>query len=114
MMAVKGSGSSAQSLTVLQRSARLYEGECWWLFDLRGEMRGLLLFDGAEDLTCLREDIGRRTTQGYRFQRAQSCLGSTGGGKGGASNNPSASSSRPDCQVTVEERTQLFGFLKKG
>jgi len=109
-MAVKGPGSSAQSLTVLQRTSRLYEGERWWLYDGHGEVRGLLLFDGGEDLACLRDDIGRSTTQGYRF-RAE--------GKCDNWNNPPASSSRPDfirqdCQVTVEERTQLFGFLKKG
>ena len=109
-MAAKGSVSSAQSLTFLQRSARLYEGECWWLFDGRGEVRGLLLFDGGEDLACLQNDISRPTTQGYRFSLE---------GKGAALNNPPAPSSRPglirpDCQVTVEERTQLFGLLKKG
>jgi hypothetical protein len=128
-MAAKGPGSSAQSLTVLQRTARLYEGERWWLFDGRGEVRGLLLFDGGEDLACLRDDIGRPTTQGYRFSLAQSStpqggIGlnprSTVEGKSAARNNPPSSSSsrpdliRPDCQVTVEERTQLFGLLKKG
>lgn len=108
-MGVKGAGSSAQSMTVLQRSARLYEGERWWIFDGRGEVRGLLLFDGGEDLACLRDDISRGTAQGYRF-----CL------EGGAAFNSSSGASTPsnfmrsDCQVTVEERTQLFGFLKKG
>lgn len=104
----KRAGASAQSLTVLQRSARLYEGERWWLFDEREDVRGLLLFDGGEDLACLRDDISRRT-QGYRF-----CLE----GRLAANNLPVASSQpkfiRSDCQVTVEERTQLFGFLKKG
>ena len=121
-MAAKGPGSSAQSLTVLQRTSRLYEGERWWLFDGRGEVRGLLLFDGGEDLACLRTDIGRCTTKGYRFglaqssgpQGAQSGLRLTGEGKGADPTTPQASLSRSDCQVTVEERTQLFGLLKKG
>ncbi len=113
-MAAKGPGSSLQSLTVLQRSARLYEGEHWWLFDGRGEVRGLFLFDGGEDLACLRDDIGRRKTQGYRFDIAQLSPRLAGEGKGAILNNSSGLSSRPDCQVTVEERTQLFGFLKKG
>ena len=111
MAAAKGPGSSAQSLTVLQRCSRLYEGERWWLFDERGEVRGVLLFDGGEDLASLRDAIGRGTSEGYRFQPE---------GQGTALTNSAAASSRPggvirpDCQVTVEERTQLFGFLKKG
>jgi len=122
-MAAKGPGSSAQSLTVLQRTARLYEGERWWLFDVRGEVRGLLLFDGGEDLACLRNDIGRRATQGYRFDLAQASASqggtelsprSSGEGKCADSTSQKATLSRTDCQVTVEERTQLFGFLKKG
>lgn len=109
-MAAKGPGSSTQSLTVLQRTARLFEGEHWWLFDRSGEVRGLLLFDGGEDLACLRDDLGGRPKAAYRFHRGEKC---------GEQNNPPAASSRsnlprPDCQVTIEERTQLFGFLKKG
>lgn len=109
-MAGKGPGSSEQSLTVLYRVTRLYEGEHWWLFDRSGEVRGLLLFDGGDDLVGLREEIGTRVTKDYRFSLE---------GMGTASSNhvsPTRSrhAARPDCQVTVEERTHLFGFLKKG
>lgn len=107
-MGVKRSGASAQSMTVLQRSARLYEGECWWLFDEREEVRGLLLFDGGEDLACLRDDISR-STQGYRF-----CLEGRSAANGSPVASPPPNLIRSDCQVTVEERTQLFGFLKRG
>lgn len=114
-MAVKGSGASAQSMTVLQRTARLYEGECWWLFDGRDQIRGLLLFDGGDDLARLQVDICSPGNAAYRFCRAQANSGSAGGGETcAARTTPPAGSFRPDCQVTVEERTQLFGLLKKG
>jgi hypothetical protein len=109
-MASRGAGASVQSLTVLQRTARLYEGERWWLYDQSGEVRGLLLFDGGEDLACVREEVGMRASKRYRFSLED---------KGKAPNAaPPAwarqDSGRSDCQVTVEERNQLFGFLKKG
>lgn len=109
-MAAKGAAPSAPGLTFLQRSARLYEGERWWLLDGGGEVRGLLLFDGGDDLACLRDHIGRQTTGGYCFRLD---------GNEVAMQTPQLSSSRldvarRDCQVTVEERIQLFGFLKKG
>ncbi len=109
-MAAKGPGASAQSLTVLQRTARLYEGERWWLFDQSGEVRGLLLFDGGEDLAGLREDVGRRVEPGYRFSPADQGAALAAGHPARTGQAPG----RPDCQVTVEERAQLFGFLKKG
>lgn len=109
-MAVRGPGASVQSLTVLERTARLYEGERWWLFDPNGEVRGLLLFDGGEDLLGLPEGLAKHGKQGYRFSPAAQ-------GAALAAGHPARTGpdrSRPDCQVSVEERTQLFGFLKKG
>jgi|GEM_PF-2611310 len=109
-MASKGAGTSTQGRTFLQRSARLYEGESWWLCDQSGEVRGLLLLDDGEDLSLLREDLSRLSTSDCRFVR----------GEPGVTGKPLAvsplrgSSTAMDCQVTVEERTQLFGFLRKG
>jgi len=109
-MASKGAGSSAQGRMFLQRSARLYEGESWWLCDQSGEVRGLLLLDDGEDLGPLRDDLGRLPTSDCRFVRVES----------GVALKPPAvallrtNSTAMDCQVTVEERTQLFGFLRKG
>lgn len=108
-MAGKGPGSSEQSQTVLHRLARLYEGERWWLFDKSGEVRGLFLFDGGDDLAGLREDIGARATKDYRFSPVG--MGTAVGHAPPPGGRPAP---RPDCQVTVEERTHLFGFLKKG
>lgn len=110
-MAVKGPGASAQSMTILQRAARLYEGEHWWLADTQGEPRGLLLLDGGADLVCLREDIVKRVSQGGRFAMVgQEAVTPNGH----AAWTRPAAAGRHDCQVTVEERTQLFGFLRKG
>lgn len=109
-MAAKGPDSPARSLIVLQRTARLYEGERWWLFDRSNEVRGVLLFDGGEDLSCLREDIGTRARQGYRFCPEEAARSVHAVHPAWAT----PGSGRSDCQVTVEERTQLFGFLKKG
>ncbi len=108
-MAGKGPGSSEQSLTVLYRTARLYEGERWWLFDGDGEVRGLFLYDGGDDLAGVREDIATLAAKGYRFSHED---------RGAALNQAAPPwrrpAAKPDCQVTVEERTHLFGFLHKG
>lgn len=109
-MAAKGPGASAHSLMILQRSSRLYEGERWWLFDRGDEVRGVLLFDGGDDLSGLREDIGKWARQGYRFCPAEAVQAVNVVQPAWAASG----SGRSDCQVTVEERTQLFGFLKKG
>jgi len=108
-MAAQGPGASVQSLTVLERTVRLYEGERWWLFDPSGEVRGLLLFDGGEDLLGLPEGLAKHAKQGYRFSPAAqgAALGAGHPARTGSDRG------RPDCQVSVEERTQLFGFLKK-
>lgn len=107
-MAGKGPGSSPQSLTVLQRAARLYEGERWWLSDPRGETRGIFLLDGGSDLGALREAVLSLLTKGHGFtvEEAEAETRSRQLLRQGPSHR--------ECQVTVEERTQLFGFLNKG
>lgn len=107
-MAGAGPGSSPQSHSVLQRAARLYEGERWWLSDQRGEVRGLLLLDGGADLGALRQALADLVI-GYGFAISE---------EGGVESRSLAllrqAATHRECQVTVEERTQLFGFLKKG
>lgn len=109
-MACKGAGGSTQGRTFLQRSARLYEGESWWLCDQSGEVRGLLLLDDGEDLSPLREDLSRLPNSDCRFVRVEPGVTA----KSPADAPLRANSTARDCQVTVEERTQLFGFLRKG
>ncbi|MDA8418136.1 MAG: hypothetical protein M0Z90_03800 [Desulfobacteraceae bacterium] len=109
-MALLGAGASASGLVMLQRLARLYEGECWWLSGPGGEPRGLLCLDGGSDLWPLRDAVMETIRQGHGVNlRRAPALASAG--------RPAAESvsSRPgDCQVTVEERSQLFGLLKRG
>lgn len=101
-MAGKRPGASEQSLTVLHRAARLYEGECWWLSDRQDEVRGLLLLDGGPDLTTLRLDLMTMLKEDGRFVFE----------KQGVSRDVAqpvrTRVSHSDCQVTVEERFQLF------
>jgi hypothetical protein len=108
-MAGKGPGASAQSLTVLQRAARLYEGERWWLSDPRGEMRGIFLLDGGHDLRPLREAVATLLTQGHGFT-----IDEVGAVESRSQQLLRQGAAHRECQVTVEERTQLFGFLNKG
>lgn len=102
-MSGKAPGSSQQSLSVLHRTARLYEGECWWLSDQQGEVRGLLLLDGGPDLTPLRQAVAARLTEDghFIFER-----------QGGATRIEAqpvwSRGNHSDCQVTVDERNQLF------
>lgn len=109
-MASKGAGASTPGRTFLQRSARLYEGESWWLCDQSGEVRGLLLLDDDEDLSPQRVDVSRLSSSGCRFVRVEPGLT----GKPSADAPLRGNATAMDCQVTVEERTQLFGFLRKG
>ena len=105
-MALSGAGASASGLVMLQRLARLYEGECWWLSGPGGEPRGLLCLDGGSDLWPLRDAVMETIRQGHGVNLRRASAG-----------RPAAESvsSRPgDCQVTVEERSQLFGLLKRG
>lgn len=101
-MAGKVPGSSEQSLTILQRTARLYEGECWWLSNQQGDVRGLFLFDGGKDLISLRQDVLSLVEEGGRLtcERQGAARVETQIARSRASHS--------DCQVTVEERTQLF------
>jgi hypothetical protein len=108
-MAGKGPGSSPQSLTVLQRAARLYEGERWWLSDPHGEMRGIFLVDGGSDLRALREAVVTLLTKGHGFTVDEAAAVETR-----SQQLLRQGPAHRECQVTVEERTQLFGFLKKG
>ena len=108
-MAGLGPGSSPQSMTVLQRAARLYEGDSWWLSDPHGDVRGLLLLDGGSDLGRFRTALFAVAGDGHGFTAEE-----TGGMVGRSRQLLRQVSSHKECQVTVEERTQLFGFLKKG
>lgn len=102
-MAGKAPGSSEQSLTFLSRTARLYEGECWWLSDLQGGVRGLLLLDGGSDLTPLLRAVAGTVEEDGRFvlerQLAAARIDTQ---------PPRNRVCHADCQVTVEERAQLF------
>ena len=104
-----GLGSSPQSHAVLQRAARLYEGERWWLSDPHGEVRGLLLLDGGGDLHALRQALATFLVTGHGFTITEE-----GGVESRSLTLLRQASTHRECQVTVEERTQLFGFLKKG
>lgn len=108
-MAGMHSGSSPQSFTVLQRAARLYEGERWWLSDPRGEVRGLLLLDGGGDQSGLRQALATLLVTGHGYTITEE-----GGEESRSFKLLRQVSTHRECQVTVEERTQLFGFLKKG
>lgn len=101
-MSGKAPGFSDQNLTLLHRTARLYDGECWWLSDRQGEVRGVFLFDGAKDLTLLRQDVVSLVGEDGRFIFERQ-------GVGRIEAQPVRSRvCHSDCQVTVEERTQLF------
>jgi hypothetical protein len=108
-MAVMGPGASPQSLTVLQRAARLYEGARWWLSDPQRELRGLLLLDGGADLADLQQTLANLLVREHGFTIDEESVVESR-----SQHRLRQGSGRHDCQVTVEERTQLFGFLKKG
>lgn len=109
MMAVMGPGASPQSMTVLQRAARLYEGVRWWLSDSQREVRGLLLLDGGEDLVDLQQTLATLLVKQVGFT-----IDEEDAVENRSPQHSRQGSAQRDCQVTVEERTQLFGFLKKG
>ena len=106
-MTEKALNSSPHNLTVLQRAARLYEGERWWIAS-QGQVRGLLLLDGEQDLAGLRQEMIALAARGYGFTVEAEVMDHRSRPSGPATPR------QRDCQVTIEERSQLFGFLKKG
>jgi len=101
-MAGKAPGSSEQSLTLLSRTVRLYEGESWWLLGRQGEVRGLLLLDGGADLVPLWKTLASEMENDGLFVLERQMAARV------EAQTVSARVRHSDCQVTVEERTQLF------